>query len=50
MTRVSTVLPTGMLSSTLALYSLWVKVRLGARLLCRLVSPLSRVRVTVVME
>ena len=50
MTRVSTVLPTGMLSSTLALYSLWVKVRLGARLLWRMVSPLSRVRVTVVME
>ena len=50
MTRVSTVLPSGMLSSTLAVYSLWVKARLGARLLWRLVSPLSLVRVTVVME
>lgn len=50
MTSVSTVLPTGMLSSTLALYTLWVKARLGVRLLRRLESSLSLVRVRVVME
>ena len=49
-TSVSTVLPTGMLSSTLALYTLWVKARLGVRLLRRLESSLSLVRVRVVME